>query len=320
MKNRKHISVLSICIVLLFFLTACTNEITVNSEGKPVIKIGYLPITHAAPLYIEEALAEEGFEHFELELVKFGSWVDLMDALNTGRIDGASVLATIAMRGKEMDIDLRAVALSHREGNAIIVANDMDRVEDLKGKTFAIPHKISSHHVLLYLMLKQAGIAYDHVNVVEMPPAEMPAALSEGRIAGYAVAEPFGAQAVVQGVGKVLFQEDELWEHAIDCALVLRGELIDGYPQAAQEFVEKYIAAGIKAEKEEQKADQIIQEYMNVNDEVLELSMEWISYDDLKINEKSYEQLREFLIELELLEDPPQYEEFVDNSLIEKVM
>ena len=31
------------------------------------------------------------------------------------------------------------------------------------------------------------------VNIVEMPPAEMPAALAGNQIAGYVVAEPFGA-------------------------------------------------------------------------------------------------------------------------------
>ena len=42
-----------------------------------------------------------------MELVKFGSWPDLMDALNTGRIDGASVLAELAMKANELGIDLK---------------------------------------------------------------------------------------------------------------------------------------------------------------------------------------------------------------------
>ena len=34
-------------------------------------------------------------------MVKFNSWPDLMDALNTGRIDGASVLIQLAMKAVE---------------------------------------------------------------------------------------------------------------------------------------------------------------------------------------------------------------------------
>ena len=53
-------------------------------------------------------------------------------------------------------------------------------------------------------MLKKNGMSYEDVNVVEMAPAEMPAALSENRIAGYVVAEPFGAMAVAMEKGKVI--------------------------------------------------------------------------------------------------------------------
>lgn len=121
--------------VLVLLLTACGQDEdgTQGSSEKTTIKIGYIPITHAVPLYVEEGLAEEGFENFELELVKFGSWPDLMDALNAGRIDGASALVTVAMRAKEQGIDLKAVALGHRDGNALVTANDIEGVADLEG-------------------------------------------------------------------------------------------------------------------------------------------------------------------------------------------
>ncbi|MCT2536483.1 ABC transporter substrate-binding protein [Aquibacillus koreensis] len=305
---------------VLLLLTACGEDSASGSADKPTVKIGYLPITHAVPLYVEEALAEEGFENFELELVKFGSWPDLMDALNTGRIDGASALVTVAMRAKEQGIDLKAVALGHRDGNALVTANDIEGIADLEGKTFAIPHKFSTHNILLYQALKQNGFDYEYVNAVEMPPAEMPAALSEGRIAGYVVAEPFGAQSVVHGNGKVLYQEDDLWQNAIDCALVLRSEFIESEQEAAEEFVDAYVAAGLEADAGHEETHAIIQDYLDVDDEVLDLSLEWISYDDLKINEDSYTELREYIIEMGLSENPPTYDDFVDNSLIDKAM
>jgi NitT/TauT family transport system substrate-binding protein len=322
MKSKgKWSKLLAFGFILALLLTGCGGQDSSSGEeGKTKIRIGYLPITHAVPLYVEEALAEEGFENFELELVKFGSWPDLMDALNTGSIDGASALVTVAMRAKEQGIDLKAVALGHRDGNALVVANDIESVSDLKGKTFAIPHKFSTHNILLYQALNQAGFSYDYVNAVEMPPAEMPAALSEGRIAGYVVAEPFGAQSVVNGNGKVLYQEDDLWQNAIDCALVMRGEFLEDEPEAAQEFIDSYVAAGMEAEEGHEETNTIIQDYLDVDDKVLEQSLEWISYDDLKINEDSYTELRNYIKEMGLSENPPTYEDFVDNSFIDKAM
>ena len=66
----------------------------------------------------------------------------------------------------------------------LVGGNDIKDVRDLEGENFAIPSKFSTHNILLNQMLEQNGMKYKDVNVVEMPPAEMPAALSEGRISG----------------------------------------------------------------------------------------------------------------------------------------
>ncbi|UNK20640.1 ABC transporter substrate-binding protein [Paenibacillus sp. N3/727] len=308
--------------VLLFTLAACgaggNDKSSGSAQGEQrTIKIGYLPITHAVPLYIEKE--QEKYNNFNLELVKFGSWPELVDALNTGNIDGASMLVTLAMKAKEQGIDLKAVALGHRDGNVLVAAKDINSVADLKGKNFAIPHKFSTHNILLYQMLKQNGLKYSDVNPVEIPPAEMPAALAEGRIAGYVVAEPFGAASVAIDKGKVLFQDNEIWKNSIDCALVLRGEFIDKENKIAQELVDYYVKAGETAELKDAQTHEMSSHYMKVNKDVMDLSFQWIAYDDLKIHEEDYEELTKNLVEMGLQDNPPSYADFVDNSLFDKV-
>ncbi|WP_431029277.1 ABC transporter substrate-binding protein [Lysinibacillus sp. LZ02] len=303
--------------VLLFVLVlaACSNDeaTTSSADGeKPTIKIGYLPITHAVPLYMQ---TDSEYEDYKLELVKFGSWPELMDALNTGAIDGASVLIQLAMNAKEKGIDLKAVALGHRDGNVLVGAPHIESVEDLKGESFAIPSRFSTHNILLYEMLQKHGIAYEDVNVIELPPAEMPAALAEGRIAGYVVAEPFGAISVALENGKVLYQSEEIWQDSIDCGLVLRGQFIDKNRELAKSFVSDYAVAGELAEAKDAHTHEVVNEYLTVEENVLDLSLEWISYDNLKIEEESYAVLREALLEMGLSENPPAYEDFVDPTL-----
>lgn len=320
-KSLKHLILLLVTGVLMVSLAACGTTSTGQSSGdgeKRTIKIGYLPITHAVPLYIEKELGD--YQSFELELVKFGSWPELMDALNTGRIDGASVLVTLAMRAKEQGIDLKAVALGHRDGNVFVTDPSIDTAADLEGKSFAIPHKFSTHNILLYQMLQQNGMEYEDVNVIELPPAEMPAALAEGRIAGYVVAEPFGAISVALDTGKVLYQDQDIWENSIDCTLVLRNEFIQNEAEIAQEFVKHYVEAGEVAEAKDEHTHEMSSEYMSVEKDVLDLSFGWISYDDLKINEEEYEALRNSLLEMGLMENPPTYEGFVDHSLLDEAM
>jgi len=310
----------SLLALVLFSLAACGSRSSDSSAGdKPLIKIGYLPITHAGPLYIEEETKGGDYDGFRLQLIKFGSWPDLMDALNAGKIDGASVLMELAMRAKEQGIDLKAVALGHKDGNVVVVANDIGKVQDLKGKSFAIPSAFSTHNILLYQMLKKAGMAYGDVKAVELAPAEMPAALASGRIAGYVVAEPFGAKSVVIRKGKVLYQSQDLWDDSVDCGLVLRGDLIRKQPEAVQAFVAAYAEAGHKAETKDAEVKQNFKKYMNLNDDELNLSLQWIKYDDLKIGKEPYEQLRSYLKEMGLSDNPPAYEDFVDPSFMDKV-
>ena len=41
---------------------------------------------------------------------------------------------------------------------------------------------------------------------------------------------------------------------------------------------------------------------------------------DLRIEKAEYDKLRDLVVEMDLMEKPPSYEEFVDNTFIDKVM
>jgi NitT/TauT family transport system substrate-binding protein len=75
-------------------LAGCGGRETASKtqSGVKTIKIAYLPITHALPLYVENEFPGEDFKNVKIELVKFGSWTELADALNAGKVDGASCL------------------------------------------------------------------------------------------------------------------------------------------------------------------------------------------------------------------------------------
>ncbi len=292
--------------VLAFSLTACGKKSDSNT-----IKIAYLPITHSlAVLETADELAEK--TGLQVELVKYGSWNELMDALNSGRVDGASVLIELAMKSKEQGIGLKAVALGHKDGNVIITSPDIASAEDLKGKTIAIPHRQSSHNILLNDALATAGLTIDDINVTELAPTEMPSALAGGQIDGYCVAEPFGAKAVSLGAGKVLFTSEELWEDSLCCGLVLTDKFIENRNEDAKTFVESYKQAGRNLTKEQ--AMETATKYLNQDEDVLELSLQWISYDNLEITEENYSTLTEKVKAYGLSENPPSYADFVKND------
>ncbi len=297
MKNP--ISCLICFLALLSFVPGCSR----SSEKK--IRIAYLPLTHA--VVVQELAASD---ELEIELIKYGSWPELLDALNTGRVDAASVLIEPAMKAREQGIGLTALALGHRDGNAIIVANDVNVPGDLRGKTFAIPHRASSHYILLCELLERNGIEKSDVGIIELPPPEMPSALAAKRISGYCVAEPFGAIAVHGGYGKVLLLCEELWPDSVCCAFVANNRFLAERPECAKQLLAAYKTAGNRlADKEvaRRHAGTLLQQ----PDEVLQLSLKWISYSDLELTPESYELLRKKMIHCGLSSQPPTYENFI---------
>ena len=302
-----------------FFTTALALSLGLSSAscGKKeagdanTVKIAYLPITHSLAV-LEEAEELEKESGLKVELVKYGSWNELLDALNSNRVDGASVLIELAMKSKQEGIGIKAVALGHHDGNVIVVSNNIGTAADLKGKTFAIPHRQSSHNILLNDALATAGLTVDDVNVTELAPTEMPSALASGQIDGYCVAEPFGAMGVNLGVGKVLFSSEELWENSLCCGLVLTDKFIAERHDDAKSFVENYKKAGNFLDKA--KAKEIAKKYFSQSDEVLDTSLQWISYNDLDITEDEYNTLAEKVKKYGLSDNPPSYSEFVAND------
>ena len=89
---RKRILVLVSLLAVVGALAAFGGY---RSEAEPrdvrTVRLAYLPTTHALPLFAEKEM-ESPDGPVRIELIKYGSWPELMDALNTGRVDGASVL------------------------------------------------------------------------------------------------------------------------------------------------------------------------------------------------------------------------------------
>lgn len=280
-----------------------------TDKESQVVKIGYLPITHALPVFEEKELLDKEDAGLTIELQKFSSWSDLTDALNAGRIDGASVLIELAMSAVGQGIDLKAVALGHKSGNVVVASDEIQTAADLKGKTFAIPHTQSSHNILLHDVLTKGGLTEEDVTVVQLAPSEMPSSLASGAIDAYCVAEPFGAQAVNHKFGHVLFDSEELWEDSLCCGLVLTEAFIEENPELTNTFVEKYKEAGQNLDVSE--AERIAEEYLGQAPEVLELSLKWIHFDDLDITQEAYQTLADKVKEYGINENPPAYEDFV---------
>ncbi len=219
------------------------------------LRIGYLPITDSAPLLV--AHHQGLFADLGLNVEKphmFRSWAQLVEAFLSGSVNLVHVLAPMAIWSRYgSGAATKVVAWNHVNGSSLTVAanNSIDSIEDLGGKTLAIPFWYSIHNVVLQLVLRKHGLepitdgnpGPRQIRLAVMAPSDMLPGLAAGSIAGYIVAEPFNAAAELNGIGKILRFTGDVWKDHACCVLQMHEADLASRPEWSQKVVTALVQA-----------------------------------------------------------------------------
>jgi NitT/TauT family transport system substrate-binding protein len=231
-----------------------------DEPHKVPTRIGYIPITDHLLLGVAAAHDNATYKNLDLEPMRFNDMGTIAEGIRAGSLDGGIIFAPLAFQARLKGIPIKLVLLGHRDGSGLVVRlkPEIKTAGDLRGATIAIPHRFSTHNMLLHMFTSNAGLKYGtDFNVIEMPPTEMPSGLAGGNIDGYIVAEPIVSIGELMGVGHVLVLSHDIWKHHPDCVLVMREEYLKNNPQAAQEFLSSFIKAGEWVESHRLEAAEI---------------------------------------------------------------
>ena len=264
----------SIAVLLLaaILLAACKSE----AEAETT-KIGYIPIADHMLVGFSEALDNETFKHGKVESIRFRNYPTITEALTSGDIDGAFLLAPLAMQLKVQDAPVKIVLLGHRDGSGLVVDKSAgyERIADLEGHTVAIPHRFSTNNFLMHMYAAEQGLSDpDSIDRVEAGPPEMFSALQAKSIDGYITAEPFLSEAEASGVGEVLVFTSEIWNGHPDCVLVLREEFIRQNPEAVQELITSLVRQAISIESDRSAAVPIASKFLGKDEGIMRSALE----------------------------------------------
>jgi NitT/TauT family transport system substrate-binding protein len=292
--------------------------------AKVTIKIGYLPITDH--LLMIATLREE-FKSVTVQPVKFSSWPEISEALKVGAIDGAFLLTPIGLTLRQKGVPVKVTLLGHRNGSVITVKNsgEINRIEDLKGKTIAIPSPFSTHNILLRKALTEKHIdpAKD-LKIIDMAPPEMVNALATGRIHGYIVAEPFGAQAEAQKVGKILLLSKDIWHDHICCVLNLRESVIEKYPEAVQELTTAFMRTAAFIEANPAQAAKLSVKVLGQKAEIIETVLtsprDRLSFLNLVPNKADFNATQDYMIKFGIAKNKVDISGYLDDSFARKAV
>lgn len=262
------------------------------------------------------------------EPVRFSGWPELKEAHLSGNLPATFILAPMAMALRQQGVKLKIVYLGHRDGTALMVHKDsgIRTFKDLKGKRIAVPNRFSNQSLIFFKGLKDNGMTRDDVQIMEMPPPDMPAALYSKSVDVISSGEPFMAQTEMDGYGRVLYQAKDLWPNFISCVLVVEERMISEHPEWVQQLVDgiaksgKWLEAGMEHRMDAAQA--VAKNYYNQDPRLLGFVLskppDRVTYGNLALAQKDFEEIAELALEAGVLNSPIAFEEYADTRFSEK--
>jgi len=171
---------------------------TGNATGK-VLRIGYQKAGLLAILKaqgsLEQKLKPLGYS---VKWFEFPAGPQLLEALNANSIDFGYAGAPPPVFAQAGGVNFVYVGAEPegRHTEAVIVKSDssLQTIADLKGKRVAL-QKGSSANFLLLEVLQKAGLRYEDIRPVYLPPADARAAFESGDVDAWVIWDPYYAAA-----------------------------------------------------------------------------------------------------------------------------
>ena len=290
------------------------------SAARGPLVVGGLPVTCNLTLPVA-CVARAG----QFEYSKYSGWPEVKESLMAGRIQAAYMLAPLVMDLADKKIPLRIVSLGHRSGAVIMVRSDSGYTSyrHLKGKRVAIPSRFAVDFLFLRRMLAREGMAPKDVEIIEMPPPDMPAALYAKAVDAYCTGQPFGAAAQRAGYARPLSMTRDEWRKYICCVLTVREELIHENRALVQDLVNYVLGAGLWLDEQQANRDKAVKiaagrKFFNQDPNIIRFVMEnptdRVTYGDLSMVRAEFDELMQLSIDAGTLKKPVPYERYVDES------
>lgn len=250
-----------VAIVWLLVITIAHFYLNRERHSADLVRMGYMPVVTnlAAPLVDYVTKQDE----VRFEALKFSSFSEMGEAFRSGHIQAAFIIAPLAVVLFEQGVPLKVVYIGNRHESTLVMRAGLkcELPSDIVGKTVAVPLRYSGHFLALKRYLRGNGLDPSGINIVEIPPPEMPAALASSQIDGYFVGEPFAGKVLLSGAGKRFLNVESIWPGFICNLLIVRQELIRDHPEWVRELVSASALSGAWAEGHVEEAVQIASRY-----------------------------------------------------------
>jgi ABC-type nitrate/sulfonate/bicarbonate transport system substrate-binding protein len=245
---------------------------------RDTLRIGFIPLTDAAALFVAVDKGFAAAEGLNIELVREVSWSNVRDKLNIGLFDAVHLLAPVAIASSlglghiktpiavpfSLAVNGNAITVSPALYEAIAARLEGDALDPLataralslvvedrrkagaEPLTFGMTFPFSTHNYQLRYWMAEGGVDPDEdVRLVVLPPPFMVGSLEQGQVDGFCVGAPWNSVAVDLGVGRVLHLGVDLFGRAAEKALALRQSFVEENPNTVAALVRALHRAAI---------------------------------------------------------------------------
>jgi NitT/TauT family transport system substrate-binding protein len=226
-----------------------------NDDQALTLRLGYFPnLTHAPAL----AGIKKGFfaralgANVNIETHTFNAGGDAVTAILSNSIDASFVGPNPATNAfvQSHGQAVRVIAGATSGGALLVVKPSITAIPELKGKKIADPQLGGTQDIALRWFLKSKGLAADTagggvVSVLPQDNAQTLNAFKQGQIDGAWVPEPWASRLVVEGNGKVLVDERDLWPQGrfVTTNVIVRTDFLQAHPKRIKALLEGLYAS-----------------------------------------------------------------------------
>ena len=291
-----------------------------DSERK--MRIGFLPVTCHLTCPVTDFINREAEGDGLFDPMKFSGWPELKESFLSGHTRATFILAPMAIALREQGVPIKIVYLGHRDGTALMVqkGSDIRTIADLRGKTVAVPNRYSNQRLLIFRALNDAGMSIADINLVEMPPPDMPAALYSKSVDAVTSGEPFMAQCEMDGYGRVLYLTKDIWPEFISCVLAVHEDEIRDNPERIQRLVSGIADSGMWLEENMDNrmaaAQFVSKRYYNQHPRLLEFVLskppDRVTFGNLALQRDNFREIEILGKQSGILEGTVSFDDYVD--------
>ncbi|MEM7593275.1 MAG: ABC transporter substrate-binding protein [Cyanobacteria bacterium P01_A01_bin.83] len=336
MNRRKILSLFSVFCLSLILTISCSpapqssDSGTSNAPEGDVIVIGYSNWAGWWPWAIAEQEGLFAKNNVNVEMRWFDGYLASMEALAAGQLDGncQTLNDTISFAADAVNGEVAILVNDNSAGNdKIIVAEEINTIEDLKGKKVAIEEGVVDDF-LLTLALESKGMSRDDVEIVPLETGAAAAAFASGQADAVGAFPPFWLTALKREGSKELISSAE-FPGAIPDLLVVTQKLIDEQPEKAQALVNTWFDVLEFMEQNPERADEIMAARADVTVDELQLFKDGTKMFTIEDNLEAFSdgdsmkhmpfaarQMADFMISVDFIPEAPDLTKILDDQFV----